>query len=128
MATIVTVLGSFYMLAAGFVLRRAWKDWLVDRAIEGRAESLPNRILFMAATAMLYGAAGLALLLSSRWAIYLLGGGMAVQAAFHALQWTRSGPQERDADTHRNKVWSAAIISTAAFAIAAYALRSGVLA
>jgi hypothetical protein len=131
MTVIVIAVGLFYILAAGLVLRRVRMEWFLDRAIEklsGVPEPDRGRIYFMAASALIYGGAGFALVARSVWAVWLLGGGLLMQALYHTLlrQWI--DPQLAQADAPGAKVWNATVLSSAAFALAAYALRLGVLA
>lgn len=131
MAVIATALGMFYLLAAALVLRRVRMEWFLDRAIEklsGKPEPDRYRVLVMAASSLLYGAAGLALVLRSGWAVWLLGAGLVAQALYYGVLWLRLKPDAGGAPDRWRKAWNAGIISTAAFAFAAYAARVGVLA
>jgi hypothetical protein len=131
MTVIVTALGLFYMLAAALVLRRVRMEWLLDGSIEtlsGKPKPDRIRIAVIAASALLYGAAGLALVLGSGFAVWLLGGGLLAQTLYYGAVWLRLNSDEDDSPERWRKAWHAAIISTAAFAIAAYAARIGVLA
>jgi hypothetical protein len=131
MTVIVTALGIFYLLAAALVLRRVRMEWFLDRAIEklsGKPEPDRYRICVIAASALLYGAAGLALLLRSNLAVWLLGAGLLAQALYYGAVWLRLKPGDDGNPERWRKAWNAAIISTAAFAVAAYATRIGVLA
>ncbi len=130
MRILLMALGLFYMFAAALVLRRARLEWDLDRAIEklsGKLEPDRNRIWYMAGSALVYGAAGLALVLRSSWAVWLLGTGLTLQALYYAVIAPRLRPEETDPGRWR-KAWNAAIVSTAAFALAAYGQRIGVLA
>lgn len=130
MTVLLTVLGLFYMLAAGLVLRRARMEWFLDRAIEklsGKPEPDHERIWYMSGSALLYGAAGVALVLRSDWAVWLLGGGLALQAAYYGLIAPATDLDEPSDASRRRKAWNAAIFSAAAFALAAYAHRIGLL-
>lgn len=131
MTVILTALGLFYMFAAALVLRRARFELFLDRAIEklsGRPEPDRHRIWFMSGSALVYGAAGLALVLRSGWAVWLLGGGLAMQAIYYGLFAPAPDPEEAEAGRLR-KAWNAAIFfSSAALALAAYGSRIGVLA
>ena len=130
MTVILTVLGLFYMFAAGLVLRRARMEWFLDQAIEkisGKPEPDRERIWYMSASALIYGAAGIALVLRSEWAVWLLGTGLLAQAVYYGLLAPAGDPDGGDASRWR-KAWNAAIFSTAAFALAAYGHRIGVLA
>jgi hypothetical protein len=129
MGVVVTALGIFYLLAAVLALRRVWMEWLLDRPPEklsGKPESDRYRISITAISSSLYGMAGAALVLRSSWAGWLLGSGLAVQALYYGMRWLQVG-DEGDPE-RRQKAWSAGIISAAAFAITAYAVRIGVLA
>lgn len=118
------------MLAAILVLRRARTEWLIDRAIEEitlQREPDANRVYFMTGTALLYGAAGLALLLKSSLAVWLLGAGLLLQAGYYGGLWLVMGSDDREDGERWRKALNAGIVSTAAFAFAAYAMRCGVL-
>jgi uncharacterized membrane protein YfcA len=128
-AFVLSALGLFYIVAALLVFRRIRFEWLMDRAIQAltqRREPDRDRLYFMAGSAALYGAAGVALLLRSDLAVWLLGGGLLLQALYYGILRLVVGRQDDDDDRWR-RAWNAAIVSTAAFAIAAYAARSGVL-
>jgi hypothetical protein len=131
MTVIVTALGIFYILAAALVLRRVRMERLLDSALEqlsGKPEPDRNRVHAITASALLYGAAGLALVSRSSWAVWLLGAGLTAQALYYGVLWLRLKPGEEDHPDRWRKAWNAAIISTAAFALTAYAARIGVLA
>ena len=131
MTVLLTVLGLFYMFAAALVLRRARFEWFLDQAIEklsGKPEPDRDRIWYMSGAALVYGGAGLALVLRSSWAVWLLGGGLVLQALYYAFIAPAADPQDAEASGRRRKAWNAAIFSTAAFAFAAYGHRIGVLA
>lgn len=130
MAFLVSALGLFYVIGAALVLRRVSSEWRLDRAIgtlAGKREPDRNRSYFMAAAAVLYGAAGLALLLRSGYAVWLLGAGLLLQATYYGVLGLVVSPEARADDDRWRKAWSAAMVSTAAFAFSAYALRSGIL-
>ena len=130
MPILVSALGLFYVIGAALVLRQVRFEWLLDRAIEmhtKRRESDRNRSYFMAAVAALYGVAGLALLLRSGIAVWLLGAGLLLQASYYGVLWFAVRPEARADDDRWRKVWTAAMVSTAAFAFSAYAMRSGIL-
>lgn len=129
-AFLVSALGLFYVMGAILVLRRVRFEWLLDRAIETLAERREpdrNRSYFMAAAAALYGAAGLALLLRSGFAVWLLGAGLVLQASYYGVLWLVVSPEARANDDRWRKAWNAAMVSMAAFAFSAYAMRSGIL-
>lgn len=130
MTVIVTALGIFYLLAAALVLRRVRMERFLDSAIEkisGKPEPDSHRVTVIAASALLYGAAGFALVLRSRWAVWLLGAGLMAQALYYGALWIRLQPGDDSSPDRWRKAWNAAIISAAAFAFAAYAVRIGVL-
>jgi hypothetical protein len=130
MAFLVFALGLFYVAAAFLALRRIRFEWLLERALETltrHRDPERNRLYFMTVTAALYGAAGIALLLRSSLALWLLGTGLLLQASYYGVLWLMIGVTD-STDTDRwRKAWSAAIVSTAAFAFAAYAARAGIL-
>jgi fatty acid desaturase len=130
MPFLVSVLGLFYVVGALLVLRQVRFEWLLDRAIGTLAESREpdrNRGYFMAAAAALYGAAGLALLLRSGIAVWLLGSGLVLQAGYYGVLWLVISPEARANDERWSNAWIAATVSTAAFAFSTYAMRSGLL-
>src|SRR5215813_15220414 len=90
MTLILFALGLFYVAMALFVLRRAWAEWNVGQAPMGQAFSNQpdrRRLYFMTVSAALYGAAGVGLLAKSHVAVWLLGGGLLVQATHYGLEW-----------------------------------------
>jgi hypothetical protein len=130
MPFLVSALGLFYVIGAILVLRRVRLEWLFDHAIETlthRREPDRNRSYFMAVAAVLYGAAGLALLLRSGYAVWLLGAGLVLQASYYCVLSLVISPEARANDDRWRKAWNAAMVSTAAFAFSAYAMRSGIL-
>jgi hypothetical protein len=130
MAFLVSALGLFYLVGAAFVLWQVRFEWLLDRAIETLAKRRePDRYrgIFMAAAAALYGAAGLELLLRSGLAVWLLGAGLVLQGGYYGILSLLVGSEARADDDRWHKAWSAAMLSTAAFAFSAYALRTGIL-
>lgn len=131
MTVLLSALGLFYMLAAALVLRRARYEWFLDTALEkltGRREPDRDRVWYMSVSAAVYGGAGLALMLRSATAVWLLGAGLLMQAIYYGLIVPRiEGPHAVDPIRWR-MAWKAGIFSTAAFALAAYGLRVGVLA
>jgi hypothetical protein len=133
MTIIVSALGVFYLLAAALVLRRARMEWFQDRALERSSGEPPAdryRLAVIAVSAVLYGVAGMALVVRSGWAVWLLGAGFLAQALYYGALWLRLLPDsgEGSRSDRWRKAWNAAIISAAAFALAAYAHRIGVLA
>ena len=131
MTVLLTSLGLFYVFAAALVLRRARYEWVLDNALEkltGKPEPDRDRVWYMAGCALLYGGAGLALVLRSAVSVWLLGAGLLMQAVYYGLIAPHAeGGEAVDAARWR-KIWNAGIFSTAAFALAAYGLRVGVLA
>ena len=130
MPILVSALGLFYVIGAALVLRQVRFEWLFDRSIDTlayRREPDRNRSYFMAAAASLYGTAGLALLLRSSLAVWLLGAGLMLQAGYYGVLWLMVSPEARADDDRWRKAWSAAMVSTGAFAFSAYAMRSGIL-
>jgi len=129
MTVLVAALGLFYSIAGSVVLWRVRREWLLDRAIESLALQEPDRlrIAFMAVSALLYAAAGFALLLFSRWAVALLGAGLLVQGLYYAVNGRLAGRAARAASGQWGSAWNAAVMSAAAFAFAAYAHRLGLL-
>jgi hypothetical protein len=81
----------------------------------------------MAAATALYGAAGVALVLRSDLALWFLGAGLALQAGYYGVLWLVVSPEARANDDRWRKALNAAMVSTAAFAFSAYAMRSGIL-
>lgn len=130
MVLVFKALGLFYMFAAALVLRRARMEWLLDRAIEklsGKPEADRHRIWYMAGSALVYGAAGLALVIRNVAAVWLLAAGLAMQGIYYAFLAPRhDGEDGVDPDRWR-KAWNAAMVSAAAFALAAYGHRIGIL-
>ncbi len=113
------------------MLRRARFEWCLDLAIEklsGKPELDRDRVWCMSGCALVYGGAGVALVLRSFWAVWLLGAGLILQALYYALLAPADDPQDAGASGRRRKAWNAAIFSTAAFALAAYGHRIGALA
>jgi hypothetical protein len=132
MGLIASALGLFYMLAAGLALRALRSEWFLDKA--GGGVSLqrtpePGRLYFVTAASCLYGMAGLALMLKSVTAVWLLGGGLLLQGLYYGSHWYIIRARETgDAEQEKwRKAWNAAMISAAAFAFSAFAARHGVL-
>jgi hypothetical protein len=130
MPILVSALGLFYVIGAALVLWQVRLEWLFDHAIDMLADGRePDSIrsYFMAAAAVLYGAAGLALLLRSSLAVWLLGSGLMLQAGYYSALWLLISPETRADDDRWRKAWSAAMVSAGAFAFSAYAMRTGIL-
>jgi hypothetical protein len=131
MTLLLTALGLFYVFAAAMVLRRARYEWALDTALEkitGKPEPDRDRVWYMGGCALLYGGAGLALVLRSAVAVWLLGAGLLVQAAYYGFLAPHVDGEKPGERARWRKIWNAGIFSTAAFALAAYGLRVGVLA
>jgi hypothetical protein len=124
MTFITSALGLFYIAAASLVLRRAYAEarWA------GTPSTAQERVrtLLIALSASLYGAAGLALLLKSGLAVWLFAAGLALQALAYALLFGAAAAASGDA-RQSNQAWTAGMLSAAATAFSAYALRQGLL-
>jgi hypothetical protein len=132
MGLLTSALGAFYVVAAYLALKQARLEWFIDGAHaaltkENRLPVEQSRLYFVTISACLYGLAGLALLLGSRLAVWFLGGGLIAQAVYYGFVWLRLTQAERADEDRWRKALNAALISTAAFAFAAYAVRVGVL-
>jgi hypothetical protein len=132
MGLIASALGLFYMLAAGLALRALRSEWFLDKASGGmslRRDPEPGRLYFVTAASCIYGMAGIALMLKSVAAVWLLVGGLLLQGLYYGWRWCRIRAAETDDAERekRRKAWNAAMISAAAFAFSAYAARYGVL-
>lgn len=122
MTFITTALGLFYIAAAGLVLRRAYAE---ARAAGTRPTAQETfRTLLITLSASLYGAAGLALLLRSGLAVWLFAAGLGLQALAYALLF---GAAANGDARQSNQAWTAGMLSAAATAFSAYALRQGIL-
>jgi len=130
MTFIAVALGLFYVIAsllAAFAVRR---EWFLDRALEELTmERDPERgpLYFMTISTGLYGAAGIALLMKSELAVWLLGSGLLLQGGYYGMVWRKITAEELDDRQRWQKALNAGILSTAAFAFSAYAARQGVL-
>lgn len=130
MTVIAMALGLFYVIAsllAAFAVRR---EWFLDHALEELTmERGPERgrLYFMTISTGLYGAAGIALLLRSELAVWLLGSGLLLQGGYYGMVWRQIIQDELDDRERWQKALNAGILSTAAFAFSAYAARQGVL-
>lgn len=130
MSWIAQGVGLFYSAAALLSLVSLQSAWSFER--KGRAAVVPafhERIWFgfTLLSTSLYGAAGIALLLKSDAAVWLLGGGILAQAGFYGLIGLSGKARMSGGDTRWRKILSAAIVSTAIFAFSTYAARQGVL-
>lgn len=132
MGLLASALGIFYMFAAYLALRQTRLEWFLDRAhaalksTDGPAPER-GRLYFVVLSACLYGLAGIALLVRSRFAVWFFALGLMAQAAYYAIVWWRADETRRRDEERWRKALNAAIISTAAFAFSAYAARSGIL-
>lgn len=124
MTFITTALGLFYIAAAGLVLRRAYAEVRGAGNLNTARETF--RTLLITLSASLYGAAGLALLLRSGLAVWLFAAGLGLQALAYALLFGAAAAANGDA-RQSNQAWTAGILSAAATAFSAYALRQGIL-
>ena len=59
--------------------------------------------------------------------VWLLGAGLVLQASYYCVLSLVISPEARANDDRWRKAWNAAMVSTAAFAFSAYAMRSGIL-
>jgi hypothetical protein len=125
MVFLTSAVGVFYVLAACLVLRRAYADGGLAPAA-GRPEQL--RTVLMGLSAAHYAAAGIALLFRSGVAVWLLAGGLGLQALAYGLAFALSGSSAADAGGRQwNQALTGGMISAAAIAFSAYAWRAGVL-
>lgn len=123
-------LGLFYLFGAWVLVREVRMARFMDQALEkltGKPEPDRHRVWYMAATALLYGSAGIALLFLHRWALWAFGLGLLAQAIWYPLAWSRADAEERADKLRWSRARNAAIFSAAAFAFAAYAYRLGYL-
>jgi hypothetical protein len=124
-------LGLFYSAAALLALLTLRSAWSAER--EGRqlaAPALHEHIWlgFTLVSACLYGAAGIALLLKSDAAVWLVSSSIFPKNGIHFIGSRYSGKaQMGGGDERGRKIWSAAMVSTAVFAFSTYAARQGVL-
>jgi hypothetical protein len=130
MSWIAQSLGLLYAAAALLSLTSLRPAWTFER--KGRHIAGPSFLerIWLGFTVLftcLYGAAGIALLMKSDSAVWLLGGGLFVQAGFYGLMWLGGRVQMGGGEERWRKIWSAAIVSTAVFAFSTYAARQGVL-
>jgi hypothetical protein len=121
MTLITSAIGLFYVLAAALVLHRAYAEGYLDQS---RLDQ--TRQLLMTLSACLYGAAGLALLMRSAIALWLFAGGLGLQGVAYILLSGGKGAGQDDG-RQSAQAWTAGIVSAAAIAFSAYALREGVL-
>jgi hypothetical protein len=100
-----------------------------EAALGNRHSPMPerSRVYFVVFSACVYGLAGIALVVRSRFAIACFALGLAAQAVYYGVAWWRATDAQRKDDERWRKALNAAIISTAAFAFSAYAARQGIL-
>jgi hypothetical protein len=132
MGFLASALGLFYMVAAYLALRQTRLEWFLDRAQAAlKSDDIPlperGRLYFVVLSACLYGLAGIALVIRSRFAVWFFAFGLAAQAAYYTIVWWRADDARRKDEERWRKALNAAMISTAAFAFSAYAVRSGIL-
>jgi hypothetical protein len=132
MGLLASALGLFYVVAAYLALRQTRLEWFLDKAhatLGNQETPIPERgrLYFVVFSACLYGLAGLALVVRSRFAIWCFALGLAAQAVYYGSIWWRADAAARKDDERWRKALNAAILSTAAFAFSAYAARQGVL-
>lgn len=130
MEWLIRFLGAFYVAGGLLLLRNARMEWFLNKAIE-RITRTPEadcwHPVLMAMFAVIYLVAGTALLALSSLAIWLLGFGLISQAAYYPVMWHLADQEERRNQTRWRAARNAAIFSAAAFALSAYACRTGVL-
>jgi hypothetical protein len=131
MEWIIRLLGAFYVLGGLLLLRSARMEWVLNKAIEKiTLKPEPDRwqVAFPIVSGVIYLTAGVALAALSVWGVWLLGAGLVAQAIYYPLAWRSADAEERGNEARWRSARNAAIFSTAAFALAAYAYRTGVIA
>ncbi len=131
MEWIIRLLGVFYVLGGVLLLRSARMEWFLNKAIEQiTLKPEPDRwqVAFPIVSGVVYLAAGVALAGLSVWGLWLLGAGLMAQAIYYPLAWRVADSQERGNGPRWRSARNAAIFSAAAFALSAYAYRTGVIA
>lgn len=130
MGWVASALGVFYVLAALLVFRAMRMGGFASEAggqlPRERASPTWLRLGAMTVSTCLYAMAGVALILNSAWAVWLLASGLLLQALYYGYAW-RMTSAEAGEDGQARQSWSGAIISAAALAFSAYAARQGVL-
>ena len=124
MTLIISAVGFFYLLAACLVLRRAYAEMRAVKSANGTADGA--RSVLMTLSACLYAAAGAALLLLSSLAVWLFAAGLALQLLNYGLIWRSAGSAETGV-LAGNQALTGGMLSAAAIALSAYALRTGLL-
>lgn len=130
MEWIIRCLGAFYVLG-GLLLRSARMEWLLNRAIETitlKPEADRRHVAFPIVSGAVYLSAGTALAGLSVWGVWLLGAGLIAQAVYYPLAWRMADAEERGDEARWQAARNAGIFSAAAFALAAYAYRTGTIA
>ncbi len=123
-------LGGFYIFGALMLVRAVRMDWFLERAIAqiSLQPAKPDlNLLYIAACAVIYLGAGVALIALSVWSVWLLGAGLVLQAAYLPVAWRLADDAERADGSRWRASINAVIVSTASFAFACYAYRSQVL-
>ena len=119
-------IGAALGLAAG-----AFRMAVLTSAIETLAHRTGsrdrNRSYFMAAGRCALRCRRSGAVAEKRLAVWLLGGGPHASGRLLRFLWLRHQPEARADDDRWRKAWNAAMVSTAAFAFSAYAMRSGIL-
>lgn len=125
-------LGAFYLIAGLFAVRVARTNDLMDRVLAGiELKPVPAvervRSAALWSGALLSAASGLSLLLLSRWAAWLFGLTLVMQAAY--LAWASVWLKPRDADDRdgRRKTINAAVAWTLATAAVLWWSHTGLL-
>jgi hypothetical protein len=132
MKWIALAMGVFYVVASLLALRQLRIEWFLAKARAGtldrRSSTESVRLAFITISACLYGAAGVMLLFRSQLAVWLLGSGLLIQAIYYAMFSHRLASEAgAGAEDNTRRIWTAGMISMAAFAFSAYAARLGVL-
>lgn len=127
MIFITSAVGLFYVAAAGLVLHRAFAEGRSAPTETAWSSADRARALLMMLSACLYGAAGVALLLRSGLAVWLFVGALSLQALFYAAVRRLGGAAIESSGGQWDQAWAGGILSAAAIAFSAYALRTGVL-
>jgi nitrate reductase NapE component len=132
MGLLASALGLFYVVAAYLALRQTRLEWFLDNAraaLTNKETPMPerSRLYFVVLSACLYGLAGIALVIRSRFAVWFFVMGIAAQAIYYGNAWWRADEPRRKDNERWRKALNAAMISSAAFAFSAYAARQGIL-
>lgn len=131
MEWIIRLLGAFYVFGGFLLLRSARMEWFLNKAIEKitlKPEPDRWRVAFPIVSGAVYLLAGVALAGLSVWGLWLLGAGLVAQAIYYSLAWRLADAEERGDEARWRAARNAGMFSAAAFALAAYAYRTGVIA